>query len=403
MCLATLKTVIYTWCKKTSSWTTFVAFRAHQLCSPGWFFGICQFYYNRNDFQAYIETHEPKLKGKILVYKKELSHWDKENGKATTIYIVIDADLSLQAELMTFLRSHKWSGRYAGVSFVPHKTNEVYTVQHKLSMYKRQNEWASNLKRVIINVSDANTQYKLDGQLTSFHDWLCMTPFGGKRVITGVEVAPKNVVRIMFNQNDRYDVEYILQNLYSMTEEKFGKEITSTLLDETELKKLRSNYKEEINHCQTLLQLSANPQGGSESSQYATASNRKSTFHYGTYLNVAKSEPTQTSEITADNETQTISKLRQAVQELKNKQDEFESNLTTKTDNAVTTKLQPLQNEITIMRNNNESKIGEVLDQLNQIQNNQATAIAAAVTSAMAAFLNTTPSGRAQLPPGGDK
>jgi len=92
---------------------------------------------------------------------------------------------------MNFLRQHKWSGRYAGVSFVPHKTNEVYTVQHKLAMYKKQNEWASELKRIIINVSHANKSHMVDGNLTTFQDWLCMTPFGGKQVILGVEVAPK--------------------------------------------------------------------------------------------------------------------------------------------------------------------------------------------------------------------
>ena len=157
------------------------------------------------------------------MYKKELYNWDKETGKATTVCIVIDADLTLQDELMNFLRQHKWSGRYAGVSFVPHKTNEVYTVQHKLAMYKKQNEWASELKRIIINVSHANKSHMVDGNPTTFQDWLCMTPFGGKQVILGVEVAPKNIVRVLFKHGDRYDAEHILQNLYSMTEKKIWK------------------------------------------------------------------------------------------------------------------------------------------------------------------------------------
>ena len=94
--------------------------------------------------------------------------------------IVIDADLTLQTDLINFLRSHKWSGRYAGVSFVPHKTNEVYTVKHKIAMYKRQNECASELKRIIINVSNATTPDTVDGVPTTFQDWLCSTPHGGK-------------------------------------------------------------------------------------------------------------------------------------------------------------------------------------------------------------------------------
>ena len=56
---------------------------------------------------------------------------------------------------------------------------------------------------------------------------------------TGVEVAPKNIVRVLFHQNSRYDVEHILQNLYSLTLDTFGKQIADTMLDEKELKKFR--------------------------------------------------------------------------------------------------------------------------------------------------------------------
>ena len=99
----------------------------------------------------------------------------------------------------------------------------------------------------------------VDGNRNTFQDWLCMTPFGGKQVILGVEVAPKNIVRVLFKHGDRYDAEHILQNLYSMTEEKFGKSIAQSMLDENALKKVRSNYKDEISHSQTLLQFLLSP------------------------------------------------------------------------------------------------------------------------------------------------
>ena len=61
---------------------------------------------------------------------------------------------------------------------------------------------------------------------------------------------------------------------------------------------------------------------------------------------------------------------------------------------------EPLKQEITIMRTTNDSKIGEVLTQIGNLQSNQAVTIANAVTNAIAAFYNQTPSGRAELPPG---
>ena len=73
-----------------------------------------------------------------------------------------------------------------------------------------------------------------------------------------------------------------------MTVERFGKDISDSMLDEKELQKIKSNYKDQISHSQTLLPLSVNPQGGSDSSQFSTASNRKAHFHYGSYIDVAK-------------------------------------------------------------------------------------------------------------------
>ena len=153
-----------------------------------------------------------------MIYKKDVYHFDKENGKAGCICIVIDADVDIQNHLMQFLRNHKWSGRYANVLFVPYKTNEVFTVKHKISMIKRQNEYADSLSRIIINVTDATTQHTIAGIPISFQEWLFNSTHGNKRVITGVEVAPKKVVRVLFQKNSRYDLEHIIQNIYQEAE-----------------------------------------------------------------------------------------------------------------------------------------------------------------------------------------
>ena len=401
------KTIIYAWCKKSSTWLTFVDFRAHQLCQPGWFYKICPYYYNRNNFQAYIENQEPKLKGRILIYKKELYHWDKTNGKVTTVCIVIDADIDLQPTLMKFLRNHKWGGRYADVKYVPHKTNEVYTAKHKVEMYKRQNEYASELQRSIITVKDANVPQHTKQKTTTFQDWLYSASFGEKKVILGVEVAPKNVVRILYHKDDRYDVENIITHLFEHTVKMFGAPIASTLLNEQDCSKHKHNYSEELSHSQSLIHMSENPQGGLEPSQHKKLNNRKTPLYYGSYLNVTKGEDTQTSEITQESKiventggNETLEDLRKTVEAIKAQQKDMESSIMNKVDTAIENKIDPLKSEISSMRTNNESKIGQVLDELTNLQNGQATAIATAVTNAMAAFYQKTPSGRAELPPG---
>ena len=95
-----------------------------------------------------------------------------------------------------------------------------------------------------------------------------------------------------------------------------------------------------------------------------------------------------------------MNELRNAVKDLQSKQESLENKLSTTIDNAVDKKIIPLKQEITIMRTTNDSKIGEVLTQIGNLQSNQAVTIANAVTNAMAAFYNQAPSGRAELPPG---
>lgn len=82
---------------------------------------------------------------------------------------------------------------------------------------------------------------------------------------------------------------------------------------------------------------------------------------------------------------------------MQGKQESFETNLTSAIDTVVDSKLKPIQTEITTMKNSSESKIGEVLSQLNNLQANQATVIATVVTNTMTAFYQKVPISRAEL------
>ena len=161
-------------------------------------------------------------------------------------------------------------------------------------------------------------------------------------------------------------------------------------------------HSDEISHSQTLLQLYSNPQSGSESSQYTSSTNRKATLHYGTYLDVAKGETINTSDITQDDQ-HAIQELQNTIQDLKNRQDTFEQGIMSKINNAVDTKISPLQQEVKTLKSSCESQIGEVLNTINEMRRNQTNDISAAVSNAMAAFFKKNPNGRAELPYGGNQ
>ena len=67
-----VKTVIFSWCHKTSSYVKFIGFRSQRSFSPGWIYGLSPYLHNRDNFHAYIYQQEPKLQGVITVYMKEI-------------------------------------------------------------------------------------------------------------------------------------------------------------------------------------------------------------------------------------------------------------------------------------------------------------------------------------------
>lgn len=138
--LSRVKTVIFAWCKRTSSFVKFVAFRSKRVFSPGWFYGISPYYYNRDHFEQYIVQQEPSLKCLITIYMKEIWTWSENKSKVSSEAIVIDGAHECRELLMKFLFEHKWCNRYRNVIFVPYKTNEIYTTHHQVSMTIRQNE-----------------------------------------------------------------------------------------------------------------------------------------------------------------------------------------------------------------------------------------------------------------------
>lgn len=172
------------------------------------------------------------------------------------------------------------------------------------------------------------------------------------------------------------------------------------MLNKHDFENAKSTYVAELSHSQTLIQLSGNPQGGSDAGTSTRTSKQKTTFHFGSYLDVSKGEATQASEITQEVDNQTMSELRDTVKSLKESQLKIEQNLVSTVNNAVDNKIQPLKQEMENIKKANETGLGAVLKQLGEIRANQRTEIASAVTAAMTAFMKT-PSGRVELPPGG--
>lgn len=176
----------------------------------------------------------------------------------------------------------------------------MYATKHQIAVTSKQNEFLKAIDRIIINVANATLPHQVQGNLLTFQHWLCNASVGSKQVIQGVELAENKVVRILFLKEDRYDIELIARNLYDETVKKFGPQKTDFMISKQEIGDVKFSHNAEMSHSQQLLSMTGNPQGPSEQSVPSRKQDKKVKLYYGTYLDVAEGEPSQTSEITQE-------------------------------------------------------------------------------------------------------
>lgn len=199
------------------------------------------------------------------------------------------------------------------MTFVPYKSNDVFTREHQIKMMISNNVYQANLARIILKVKDAHVEHDLGSEKISFQDWLLYTTIGGKELIKGVEVAPDDIVRVLFETTDADKVKQAIHNLYPHIVETFGEDIAATLIDENSLKRAKSSSNVEKQHSKRLKEKSGNPQGPDDMSSYSQPKQQNAPGYYGTYLEVTQGNQTQTSEITNDNDDNNDTDLRSQV------------------------------------------------------------------------------------------
>ena len=144
----------------------------------------------------------------------------------------------------------------------------------------------------------------------------------------------------------------------------FGHIIARQMLDEEKLRKAKSSNDVEIAYAARLKTIS-NPQGPDDNDENSKPAERNAPCFFGSsYVEVTKGNFTQTSEITHEVENTedlrtVVSKLTQTYNELKTSMDTTIQNAV---EDAVTTKLQPIQTEITKMKQTYDQKLEKFIE-----------------------------------------
>ena len=367
-----VKTAIFSWCKGKGTFIKFTQLASSRIFTGGWFHGIHPFYYNRDDFSGYIFSILPHLREKVDIYQKKVWKKNKTNERIMTLAIVIDGDFNVKDEVLDMLYTHQFQGRYSNVTFVPYASNDEFTPDDQIRLMMSNNVYQSELSRIIIKVKDASLKHDIDGEKFSFQDWLCETTIEQQKVILGVEVAPDDVVRVIFNKKDVELVRDAIHDLYGITETIFGKRLTKHMLDENDLKRAKTSIDTAKAHTKKLRSITSNPQGPDDLTHFSQPKQGKARCYYGTYLEVAQGNLTQTSEITHDS-IENEPDLRKQVIAIANAQKSMETNMNSTISSAVTSSIQAHINPIQTQLNNIQTNHNNQVDQFMIMMNNLAT------------------------------
>ena len=211
-----LKAHLFAWSKGKGNYTTISKDeKISELFSAGWLHGISARFCNRDHIYDYIIEHKPDLKDMITVYAKEVYYYRADNSKIKAYAVAIDGSWEKQTEIVGFLYSHDWEGRYENVTYVPYKTNHFFTKEDQVRMIASQNAFDHSITKYVIKASNCRTMYPTFEDEVTFQDRLINILIAGRRLIIGVEVALNNIVRVILKKEHKDEV-VCLMHFYSL-------------------------------------------------------------------------------------------------------------------------------------------------------------------------------------------
>ena len=267
MTFSALRRQLYDWCSKTKSFVKFDNILSRKIFGAGWLLGIHPMYHNRNTLKAVLCRDNPQLMEKISIYPRKV--WldsSEHNQKTKTNGIVIDGCFSQKDAIISHLCSYKWTGQYAGVSFIPFKVNEALTEKHQQTAMQEQNLYLRDTWSKVLSVKESIKPIKClkTKRVYTFIQWLKLCEVHGKKLLKGVEYISNEKIRILYHRKSEHDVCQMLTYLFPAIEDQFGKPTAEELLGDRD-KQMQHIKSKNIEHaystrCARNIMQRSNPQ-----------------------------------------------------------------------------------------------------------------------------------------------
>ena len=177
---------------------------------------------------------------------------------------------------MEFLYTHKWDEQYSGVTFIAHNTSDTFSKEDKVVAIESHNRYLFSVNRLIVNVREAQCYHNVDGKLVSFQEWLRNHEFDGQRLFVGVEVAPNDVVRLIYEVDNEQKAMEAKRNLYMETKDFFGESVADMMLNKSKFESATKIHAKQVEYASMLRKrVLDNPQAPSEDDTTAPPSTKK--------------------------------------------------------------------------------------------------------------------------------
>ena len=228
-----LKTDIFGWCRTNRCYIKFDFIESERIFACGWLCGIHPRLFNRNALKGWLDFlgHGLGMKEKIKIYPRTIYSAGTGAKKTITNAIVIEGASEHAREIMKFLYSVPWETEYRGAQFVPFRQSETFTSEDQKKAMEFNNEYLHSTYRKIVRIEKPLKEITLEnGNPITFREWLVSGELHNMQMIDGVEDIKKGLVRVIYNKKHQKGVDYIMENLYENMCDAFGDEVAEDIL-----------------------------------------------------------------------------------------------------------------------------------------------------------------------------
>ena len=142
-----LRALLHDYLADTKITISFDEIDSSSIFGAGWFKFAHPRYLNRHrPIEFMMEQHHDKtIAKKINIYPRQFWEKHEQLGRVRSDMLYVVGAWNAREDIMDFLFSVQWQGKYKDISFMPFQTNDNFTKEHQVLAMREHNEYCEIL------------------------------------------------------------------------------------------------------------------------------------------------------------------------------------------------------------------------------------------------------------------